>query len=249
MPSRTLRTPHSPIASRKRLPSCLRTRDLLWRLVRGGFVGEGEAKSAHLILQTDDLHNLGGPAWGPRPPMVATAKRSRMLGQGPGGSPDTINFRDGSPCGLAVRGNERPVTGMVIAPERAGVGTAVRAWGRKPCLPVSDRVFKRLKAKEPTRRQGQPSRTASGRRRRTPGNLRRRAMPSRPAPSRLERRGDGHRGVHDPPPGTKESCPGKNRPGCYLPSALAGSAARRTLPMSAAASARSAEMASAQLHQ
>jgi hypothetical protein len=41
----------------------LRTRDLLWRLVRGGFVGEGEAKSAHLILQTDDLHNLGGPAW------------------------------------------------------------------------------------------------------------------------------------------------------------------------------------------
>lgn len=41
----------------------LRTRDLLWRIVRQGSVGEGEAKSAYLILQTDDLHNLGGPAW------------------------------------------------------------------------------------------------------------------------------------------------------------------------------------------
>jgi hypothetical protein len=41
----------------------LRTRDLLWQIVRGGSVGEGEAKSAYLILQTDDLHNLGGPAW------------------------------------------------------------------------------------------------------------------------------------------------------------------------------------------
>jgi hypothetical protein len=41
----------------------LRTRDLLWRIVQDGSVGEGEAKSAHLILQTDDLHNLGGPGW------------------------------------------------------------------------------------------------------------------------------------------------------------------------------------------
>ena len=41
----------------------LRTLDLLQRAVETGAVGEGEAKTAHLILQTDDLHNLGGPAW------------------------------------------------------------------------------------------------------------------------------------------------------------------------------------------
>jgi hypothetical protein len=41
----------------------LRTHDLLWRVVRCGAVGEGEAKTAYLVLQTDDLHNLGGPAW------------------------------------------------------------------------------------------------------------------------------------------------------------------------------------------
>jgi hypothetical protein len=41
----------------------LRTLDLIMRAVTAGSVSEGEAKSAYLILQTDDLHNLGGPAW------------------------------------------------------------------------------------------------------------------------------------------------------------------------------------------
>jgi predicted nucleic acid-binding protein len=41
----------------------LRTRDLLWQCVRRGLVDRDEAESAYLLLQTDDLHNLGGPAW------------------------------------------------------------------------------------------------------------------------------------------------------------------------------------------
>jgi hypothetical protein len=40
-----------------------RTRDLFWRLVDDGRVGEQDAKAAYNLLQTDDLHNLGGPPW------------------------------------------------------------------------------------------------------------------------------------------------------------------------------------------
>jgi len=41
----------------------LRTRDLLWQLVTDGFVDEYDARAVHHLLQSDDLHNLGGPDW------------------------------------------------------------------------------------------------------------------------------------------------------------------------------------------
>jgi hypothetical protein len=37
--------------------------DLVQRVVIAGSVSEGDAESAYSILQSDDLHNLGGPAW------------------------------------------------------------------------------------------------------------------------------------------------------------------------------------------
>lgn len=40
-----------------------RTRDLFRRLVSDGRVGERDARAAYQLLQTDDLHNLGGPPW------------------------------------------------------------------------------------------------------------------------------------------------------------------------------------------
>jgi hypothetical protein len=40
-----------------------RTRDLLWRLVSSGTIGEDDARDAYHLLQADDLHNLGGPPW------------------------------------------------------------------------------------------------------------------------------------------------------------------------------------------
>lgn len=40
-----------------------RTRDLFRQLMDEGLVDEREAASAYHLLQTDDLHNLGGPAW------------------------------------------------------------------------------------------------------------------------------------------------------------------------------------------
>ncbi|HTX25698.1 MAG TPA: hypothetical protein VME19_01625, partial [Streptosporangiaceae bacterium] len=40
-----------------------RTRDLLRRLVNSGTIEEDDARDAYYLLQTDDLHNLGGPAW------------------------------------------------------------------------------------------------------------------------------------------------------------------------------------------
>ncbi len=41
----------------------LRTRDLLRQSVDRGLATEDEARAAYRLLQTDDLHNLGGPAW------------------------------------------------------------------------------------------------------------------------------------------------------------------------------------------
>jgi hypothetical protein len=43
-------------------PGC-RTRDLLHKLVSKAVVAEQEARDVHHLLQTDDLHNLGGPPW------------------------------------------------------------------------------------------------------------------------------------------------------------------------------------------
>jgi hypothetical protein len=40
-----------------------RTRDLLWHLVTNGTINEADARAAYHRLQTDDLHNLGGPPW------------------------------------------------------------------------------------------------------------------------------------------------------------------------------------------
>lgn len=40
-----------------------RTRDLLWQLVTDGVADEDDARAVHYLLQSDDLHNLGGPAW------------------------------------------------------------------------------------------------------------------------------------------------------------------------------------------
>jgi hypothetical protein len=40
-----------------------RTRDLLRRLVNSGTIEEDDARDAYCLLQTDDLHNLGGPPW------------------------------------------------------------------------------------------------------------------------------------------------------------------------------------------
>ena len=40
-----------------------RTRDLLRRLVAENIVADREARDVYGILQSDDLHNLGGPAW------------------------------------------------------------------------------------------------------------------------------------------------------------------------------------------
>lgn len=41
----------------------LRTRDLLWQLVTNGTVEEADARAEYCMLQTDELHNLGGPPW------------------------------------------------------------------------------------------------------------------------------------------------------------------------------------------
>ena len=40
-----------------------RTRDLLRQLVTDGVVDEHDARAVHHLLQSDDLHNLGGPVW------------------------------------------------------------------------------------------------------------------------------------------------------------------------------------------
>lgn len=40
-----------------------RTRDLLWQLVTDDSVAEPDASAVYRVLQTDDLHNLGGPPW------------------------------------------------------------------------------------------------------------------------------------------------------------------------------------------
>lgn len=40
-----------------------RTRDLLWQLVTDGSVAESDAQDVYRLLQSDDLHNLGGPSW------------------------------------------------------------------------------------------------------------------------------------------------------------------------------------------
>jgi hypothetical protein len=40
-----------------------RTRDLLLQLTADGFVAEPDAREVYRVLQTDDLHNLGGPPW------------------------------------------------------------------------------------------------------------------------------------------------------------------------------------------
>jgi hypothetical protein len=40
-----------------------RTPDLLRRLVNSGTIEEDDARDAYYLLQTDDLHNLGGPPW------------------------------------------------------------------------------------------------------------------------------------------------------------------------------------------
>jgi hypothetical protein len=40
-----------------------RTRHLLWQLVADGIVREHDAKAAYHLLQTDDLHSIGGPGW------------------------------------------------------------------------------------------------------------------------------------------------------------------------------------------
>lgn len=41
----------------------LRTRDLFRQLINDGVIKEGEARQTYQALQTDDLHNLGGPPW------------------------------------------------------------------------------------------------------------------------------------------------------------------------------------------
>lgn len=40
-----------------------RTRDLLWQLIASGIATDGDAHAMYQCLQTDELHNLGGPAW------------------------------------------------------------------------------------------------------------------------------------------------------------------------------------------
>lgn len=40
-----------------------RTRDLLAQLAADGVVAEPDAREVYRVLQTDDLHNLGGPPW------------------------------------------------------------------------------------------------------------------------------------------------------------------------------------------
>jgi hypothetical protein len=40
-----------------------RTRDLLRNIVSNGTVTEADARRQYSLLQTDDLHNLGGPPW------------------------------------------------------------------------------------------------------------------------------------------------------------------------------------------
>jgi hypothetical protein len=40
-----------------------RTCDILRRLVAAGAVEEDDARQAYRLLQTDDLHDLGGPPW------------------------------------------------------------------------------------------------------------------------------------------------------------------------------------------
>jgi hypothetical protein len=41
----------------------LRTRDLLHRSVKAGVCEAGDARAVYYLLQSDDLHNLGGPPW------------------------------------------------------------------------------------------------------------------------------------------------------------------------------------------
>jgi|SRR5580692_3325842 hypothetical protein len=52
-----------------------RTRHLLWQLVADGIVKEHDAREAYHLLQTDDLHCIGGPAW---------EARGRWAWRGPG---------------------------------------------------------------------------------------------------------------------------------------------------------------------
>lgn len=40
-----------------------RTRDLLGQLVTDGIADEDDARAVYHLLQSDDLHDLGGPAW------------------------------------------------------------------------------------------------------------------------------------------------------------------------------------------
>jgi hypothetical protein len=40
-----------------------RTRHLLWQLAADGIVAESDARKAYHLLQTDDLHAIGGPPW------------------------------------------------------------------------------------------------------------------------------------------------------------------------------------------
>jgi hypothetical protein len=40
-----------------------RTRDLMKRLAASGAVSEADARATYQLLQTDDLHQLGGPPW------------------------------------------------------------------------------------------------------------------------------------------------------------------------------------------
>jgi hypothetical protein len=40
-----------------------RTRDLFLQLVNHGVVDEDDARAIYQLLQSDDLHNLGGPSW------------------------------------------------------------------------------------------------------------------------------------------------------------------------------------------
>ena len=43
--------------------SGLRTRDLLLQLADADFVSHDDTRYCYKLLQTDDLHNLGGPPW------------------------------------------------------------------------------------------------------------------------------------------------------------------------------------------
>jgi hypothetical protein len=55
-----------------------RTLDLLQQLATSGIVTEKDAQAMYHCLQTDELHNLGGPAWAPlgNPESSAQASQS-----------------------------------------------------------------------------------------------------------------------------------------------------------------------------